>query len=212
MTVSFLASLRTKKSPSHHGISALWKSERLPHEKQGEDRPQEACALHLSDLQGTSLCPILSHAFFLERQHKLFFFFFFFFVCAHREWSTCQVSGISTETWQHEISLWRVSWGWRLEISALPKFCLRTKSTTWSKSQERVPYSGQTSVKTYSICRLNYLLKRGRTDTYRVLIFLGMPLSLWLRASSLWPQMSGALEWCFMSSSPTVTKTAALLQ
>lgn len=75
MTVSFLASLRTKKSPSHHGISALWKSERLPHEKQGEDRPQEACALHLSDLQGTSLCPILSHAFFLERQHKLFFFF-----------------------------------------------------------------------------------------------------------------------------------------
>lgn len=150
--------------------------------------------------------------FFLGSAAQIVLFFFFFFVCAHREWSTCQVSGISTETWQHEISLWRVSWGWRLEISALPKFCLRTKSTTWSKSQERVPYSGQTSVKTYSICRLNYLLKRGRTDTYRVLIFLGMPLSLWLRASSLWPQMSGALEWCFMSSSPTVTKTAALLQ
>lgn len=75
MTVSFLASLRTKKSPSHHGISALWKSERLPHEKQGEDRPQEACALHLSDLQGTSLCPILSHAFFWNGSTNCSFFF-----------------------------------------------------------------------------------------------------------------------------------------
>ena len=65
-----------------------------------------------------------------------------FFFCVYRVWSTCPVSGISTETWQLEISSWRVSWGWRSEISALPKFCLWTKSTTWSKSQERVPYFG----------------------------------------------------------------------
>lgn len=144
----FLASLRATKPPSRNGISALWKSARLPHEKQGEDRPQEACALHFSDLQGTSLCPVLSHALWscwpleLQMQKQ----FCCFFLCLRRVWSTCQVSGISTETWQHEISLWRASWGWRSEILASPKFCLRTKSTTWSKSQERVPYSGQTLV------------------------------------------------------------------
>lgn len=111
---------------------------------------------------------------------KIFSFFFssLIFACVDREWSTCQTSDISTETWQHEISLWKVSWGWRLEILALPKFCLRTKSTTWSKNLERVPYSGQTSViflvfrcfrfffsskSQNTVSKLKHL-QRGRTD------------------------------------------------
>lgn len=67
----------------------------------------------------------------------------FFLFCLHRGWSTCQVSGTFTETWRHEISWWKVSCGLKSGISASLKFCLRTKSTTWSKSQERAPYSGQ---------------------------------------------------------------------
>lgn len=126
---------------------------------------------------------------------KIFSFFFFsslIFACVYREWSTCQTSDISTETWQHEISLWKVSWGWRLEILALPKFCLRTKSTTWSKNLERVPYSGQTSIiffsvllfsfcflvvvfffqrfRTQSVSRLKHL-QRGRTDVVLFFFF-----------------------------------------
>lgn len=136
----FLASRRKAKSPSHHGISALWKSTRLPHEKQGEDRPQKACALLFTDLQGplpVLICHVSLCCNCGENRSSSFYI-----LCSPREWSTCQVNGISTGTWQHEIFLWRVSKGWKLEILALPKFCLRTKNTTWWKSLERVPYSG----------------------------------------------------------------------
>lgn len=108
----------------------------------------------------SQICKVLTADYFcdvfLELQHKLFF------LCVHREWSTCRVSGISTETWQLEIFLWRVNWEWKLEILALLKFCLRTKSTTWSKSQEKVPYSGQTSEKILSVCTFNCLLENGQ--------------------------------------------------
>lgn len=46
--------LRETKSAPHHGISTFWQSARLPHEKQGEDWPQEARSLHFSNLQGTA--------------------------------------------------------------------------------------------------------------------------------------------------------------
>lgn len=47
---------------------------------------------------------------------------------------------------------------------------------------------------------------------FHALIVAGMHQSPWLRASSQWLQMSGASGWCSMSSSPTVTGTAALPQ
>lgn len=48
--------------------------------------------------------------------------------------------------------------------------------------------------------------------SFHALIVAGMHQSPWLRASSQWLQMSGASGWCSMSSSPTVTGTAALPQ
>lgn len=48
--------------------------------------------------------------------------------------------------------------------------------------------------------------------SFNALIVAGMHQSPWLRASSQWLQMSGASGWCSMSSSPTVTGTAALPQ
>lgn len=47
-------SFRSTKPPSHHGISSLWKSARLPHKKPRANRASEACPLHFSDLQGTA--------------------------------------------------------------------------------------------------------------------------------------------------------------
>lgn len=45
---------RSTKPPSHHGISSLWKSARLPHKKPRANRPSEAHPLHFPDLQGTA--------------------------------------------------------------------------------------------------------------------------------------------------------------
>lgn len=46
-------------------------------------------------------------------------------------------------------------------------------------------------------------------DSHTVCSSVGMPPSRWRRASSLWRRTSGALEWCFTSSSPTAKRTPA---
>lgn len=63
------------------------------------------------------------------------------FIC--RVWTTLPWSDTSTETWQPETFWWRVRWGWRLVILAWRRFCHRTKSTTLSGSQGKVPSSGE---------------------------------------------------------------------
>lgn len=72
-------------------------------------------------------------------------------LCFSREWSTCSLCVMCTETLQPEISLWPVSRWWKSQILGWPRLFLLIRNTTESQILERAPYSGTSCLKKHTL-------------------------------------------------------------